>query len=1344
MKTLKLILSLTLAVAFSNAIFAIEDIGLPHKSVKRAMSTGCPVDQGAAFLAINNVRARIMDEGDMWWNPAENLQQYFEPSNGNVSPEFAGALWVAGLDQGGQLKVAAMTYRQNGEDFWAGPLDTIASQLNESLSECAAWDKLFYMTRQEVQNFVSNPGNPNYLTSDIKNWPGNGNANYNEGHYLAPYIDPQGIGYYDPTQGCYPGYDLKGTNKTCQNELYGDATLWYVINDIGNGNIHTESRGIPIGLEIRVQAFAFNTTDAINNCTFYNYQIINRSSYAVENTYFGAWNDFDLGNGAQNWTGCDVGRSMGYGYEGTNFNADGSGQFAGEIGYHNDLPAIGEVFFQGPFADSSGPNSKACYIHNGRIGMARFMYFVNDYSNIGNPQNATSYYNYMKGLWIDGTPMTYGGNGYQSSSTPCSYMFPWTPAGASPGSSQVNTDPTGCGTAGNPQSSPWDMPEANIPSNDMRFVESAGPFTLQPGSTNYVTVGLVWDMTPVLNNQFLSISLIQQDADLAQALFNNCFKVLNGPDAPDVALQELNQELILTISNPNTSNNYNEQYAERSASIPPPYKDTMYKFEGYEVFQLLDSSVTSSQLLDPSVSRLVAECNINNDGTNTLINYTKNSYGVLQGTPEVTLSTSGIVHSFDIKTDQFQEDGQSYLVNDRPYYYMVIAFGYNNYCTFVLNSSSDSLRNGQQVPFIQGRNNVKILTGIPHIPTAQSYGTIQHSNYGNGVAITRLEGQGNGGNAIELDNNSITYILQNDTMEHPTYLPGQGPINIKVVDPLSVVTGNFIFKMLKNPSRSHLDSTARWEVYNQVTGETVYSDTTADYRFEQVIPQWGISITVTNPDMPLMPTSSATNNIMLDSNNSMTFSDPTKNWLSGVKSASPAINPLFWIRCGTYVDPGSTKGGTPGNTFTSYEANPASVPITFVDPNCWYSTALNGIWAPYYLCAKSYYDATSKTQVCDNGPKFGSAHDVSSLQTLSSIDLVITSNRADWTRCVVVEEQDQPILAEGGASKMYPRKSLSVDQYGNYATPGSGPEYTDPTKANYISDSGMGWFPGYAINVETGERLNMAFGEDSWLTQDNGRDMLWNPDSTTTRYNSNSFFNQQSVFGGKHYIYVFGHNTANRGLVMPNLHYLFPKVPVYDADKAVMRVFGTNNSDSITNIWGDCMWVNIPLLNPGHQILESDVTIHLRVAKPYDSGWGANWASPAPVNNNYPMYSFSLNGLQVVTNSDSAAQAALNLINIVPNPYYGYSSYESTRLDQRVRMTNLPPICNITIFTLNGTVVRVIQKNDPETYVDWDLQNQYNVPIASGMYIIHIDVPNVGQRTLKWFGVIRPVDLNSY
>ena len=45
---------------------------------------------------------------------------------------------------------------------------------------------------------------------------------------------------------------------------------------------------------------------------------------------------------------------------------------------------------------------------------------------------------------------------------------------------------------------------------------------------------------------------------------------------------------------------------------------------------------------------------------------------------------------------------------------------------------------------------------------------------------------------------------------------------------------------------------------------------------------------------------------------------------------------------------------------------------------------------------------------------------------------------------------------------------------------------------------------------------------------------------------------------------------------------------------------------------------------------------------------------------------------------------------------------------------------------------------------DWDMKNQSGISVASGLYIIHIDVPEVGEKILKWFGVMRPLDLQSY
>ena len=101
-------------------------------------------------------------------------------------------------------------------------------------------------------------------------------------------------------------------------------------------------------------------------------------------------------------------------------------------------------------------------------------------------------------------------------------------------------------------------------------------------------------------------------------------------------------------------------------------------------------------------------------------------------------------------------------------------------------------------------------------------------------------------------------------------------------------------------------------------------------------------------------------------------------------------------------------------------------------------------------------------------------------------------------------------------------------------------------------------------------------------------------------------------------------------------------------------------------------------------------------------------------------------------------------INVVPNPYYAISSYEATAVDNLVKVTNLPEQCEIRIYNMSGTLIRQFNKSDPLNYVDWDLKNQVGIPISSGVYIIHVNVPDIGEKILKWFGVIRPVDLNSF
>ncbi|MFM7727636.1 MAG: T9SS C-terminal target domain-containing protein, partial [Flavobacteriales bacterium] len=238
----------------------------------------------------------------------------------------------------------------------------------------------------------------------------------------------------------------------------------------------------------------------------------------------------------------------------------------------------------------------------------------------GPPQVAAHYYNYLRGFWKNGQRMAYGGNALTEGSgadlsIPADFMFPG------------DTDPFHFGTAG-VVTEPWTEISSGNPPADRRFMQSAGPFTLEPGDYNNITVGVVWARA-TSGDPFASVEAVRIADDKAQALFDNCFELISGPDAPDVAVCELSNEIILQWTNDNPlSNNFHEQYSLIDPTIPElspegePYSEEQrsYSFQGYMVYQLADENVTASDLEDITRARLISQCDVQ-DQVSTLINY---------------------------------------------------------------------------------------------------------------------------------------------------------------------------------------------------------------------------------------------------------------------------------------------------------------------------------------------------------------------------------------------------------------------------------------------------------------------------------------------------------------------------------------------------------------------------------------------------------------------------------------------------------------------------------------------------------------------------------------------------
>jgi hypothetical protein len=97
----------------------------------------------------------------------------------------------------------------------------------------------------------------------------------------------------------------------------------------------------------------------------------------------------------------------------------------------------------------------------------------------------------------------------------------------------------------------------------------------------------------------------------------------------------------------------------------------------------------------------------------------------------------------------------------------------------------------------------------------------------------------------------------------------------------------------------------------------------------------------------------------------------------------------------------------------------------------------------------------------------------------------------------------------------------------------------------------------------------------------------------------------------------------------------------------------------------------------------------------------------------------------------------LTAIRVVPNPYTGYSAFESGGGTRKIQFVNLPPECTIRIYTIAGVLVRILAHTPGEAGTEnYDLRTSEGLPLASGNYYFHVTVPD-GRTHLGRFAVIQ-------
>jgi hypothetical protein len=515
----------------------------------QAQSVGsCEQAIGEAYLDINNVRARILNNGNLFWRGSPHV--YNIPKGGPSNAIFASGIWMGG-QVNGQLRLAGSTY--GPFEFWAGPLNDDGT----APADCSVYDRVWKVSKEDVIGYEGS----GIATPDLADWPtGLG----------APTLDANGDMIDLTDQPLASRVDRKVNLGAGERPaILGDQMLWWIMND--RGNQHTRTDTPPMGVEVHGSAFAFNTAGAIGNTTFYKYRIMYKGSVPLENTYMGLFSDPDLGNYQDDYVGSDTTLGLGFVYNSDNDDEGGEG-------YGEAPPAAGYDFFQGPLVDSNGiDDDKDGEIdeENERLKMTAFAFYNNGGGVQGDPGNGADMYNYMKGRWKDGQSFTLGGNGLGFSNIPTSFMFP-----GNPPEFWSEFDSDGQGSA--------------IAPADRRFVMATGPFTINPADEQTLVFGIV---TSFGDDNLDSVQQMKADDALAQAVFDIDFELPSPPAGPRVSTTVDNGSVLIEWGYNPTDNNYLNSYNVIDPLLSSDVSDNDYVFEGYNVYQYANSSDQEGKLI---------------------------------------------------------------------------------------------------------------------------------------------------------------------------------------------------------------------------------------------------------------------------------------------------------------------------------------------------------------------------------------------------------------------------------------------------------------------------------------------------------------------------------------------------------------------------------------------------------------------------------------------------------------------------------------------------------------------------------------------------------------------------
>jgi hypothetical protein len=491
------------------------------------------------YINVNSISMWVSNTGDGSYNPITQGAGFEWPiGSGKTAVYEDGFIWAGlnrSLPDSIQIQAGGSKYSRG---LQAGKI------LDNGLADDPNNPRYrVYKIKKDWQSLSPGPKRDAYQ-KDYEEWP------VEDG---APWIDVNGDGLF--------------TRGIDTPDIIGDEMLWSVANDLDSSRTKRLFNSAPLGIEQQTTVWGFASNNDLTNTVYKKIRLINKGSNIIDSMYISIWSDPDLGDGRDDYIGCDTTLDLGFSF---NTSRD-------KI-YGNIPPVVGYTLIKAP---KLATNKK----------MTSFLLSWPSPLIIEPEPQPLVQYNFSKGLAADGDPLI------NPEGDTIKYMVPGDPI------SQT-------GWFEGESESAWGNPPG-----DRRFYINSGPFTFAPGDTQEIVYAI---MIGQGENNIDGIRVVRDLAVYAQSYFDKGFKE-KIPSSPTI--KALPQDKRIKLFWDKSTESYTEndpilQYRNE--------EDSAWLFEGYRLWQYTDIDGSEPVLLtifdlDNNISKIRSYNFINGENSPVIL-----------------------------------------------------------------------------------------------------------------------------------------------------------------------------------------------------------------------------------------------------------------------------------------------------------------------------------------------------------------------------------------------------------------------------------------------------------------------------------------------------------------------------------------------------------------------------------------------------------------------------------------------------------------------------------------------------------------------------------------------------